>query len=360
MKIAFVRVHKDPTKGQSGSAAKESSSSKSIIAELERRGIASGCEEWRFSAAVSNGIEGGGLLPVRTFAVDSEGRSRELQDYITTAGAPAVVWVEGSHAPKYLRQAFELCERSLKIVYSKDWKPEKIEGLPSYDVCLVDEAWQVEKLRRQGVRAAVWDKLIDYETAHRPIACEKRYDICYVAYLRRRKNHELLFRSMAKLHDRALRCVCVGGDPDGRLGELQRLAEELGVAVDFVGDVTKAEVNRYVNESRIGVICSREDAAPRALLEYMAADVPVLVNAELLAGARYVGPRAGMMRTPEEFHLGIAELLDSVEQYAPRAHLIEHFSRDRVIETFAGILRSAAVASGKELPLGALSTFGAA
>lgn len=30
MKIVFIRVHKDPSKGQSANAAKESSSSKSI------------------------------------------------------------------------------------------------------------------------------------------------------------------------------------------------------------------------------------------------------------------------------------------------------------------------------------------
>jgi glycosyltransferase involved in cell wall biosynthesis len=254
---------------------------------------------------------------------------------------------------------FDLCGPSLKVVYSKDWKPQKVEGLASYDLCLVDEPWQVEKLRRLGVRASVWDKLIDYETAHKPIECQKTYDICYVAYLRRRKNHELLFRSMATLRDRALRCVCVGGDPDGRLGELQQLAAELGVSVDFAGELSKADVNRYVNKSRIGVICAREDAAPRALLEYMAAGVPVLVNADLLAGARYVGPRAGLVRGPDEFDRGIAELLDNVAAYSPRAHLLEHFSRDRVIEKFVDILRDAAAGAGKDLPLAALSTSGA-
>jgi glycosyltransferase involved in cell wall biosynthesis len=359
MKIAFIRVHKDPTKDPGSNAAKESSSSKSIIAELERRQIASGCEEWRFSPATLNGGEGGVLLPIRSFSIDATGRSPDVEHYITLAGAPDVVWVEGSHCPPHLRQVFDLCERGLKIVYSKDWKPQKVEGLASYDLCLVDEEWQIDKVRRRGVRAAVWDKLIDYEAAHRPIDCEKIYDVCYVAYLRRRKNHELLFRSMAKLRHRALRCVCVGGDPDGRLGELQRLAGGLGAAVDFVGEVAKDEVNRYINQSRMGVICAREDAAPRALLEYMAADVPVLVNGELLAGARYVGPRAGLVCDPERFDRGICELLDNLDQYSPRAYLLEHFSRDHVIDKFVRILRDAAGAAGKDLSLGALRTSGA-
>lgn len=359
MRIAFIRVHKDPSKGQ-GSAAKESSSSKGLIAELARRGVAQGCEEWRFSYEPSNGADGEGLPPVRTFRIDPGAHScAPLQTYITDVGAPDVVWVEGSDCPPHLRQVFDLCASSLKVVYSKDWKPQKIEGLSSYDLCLVDEEWQVEKLGRQGVRAAVWDKLIDYDGTHRPIECEKRYDICYVAYLRRRKNHELLFRSMANVRDRRLTCVCVGGDPDGRLRELQGLVDELGITVDFAGDVSKTEVNRYINESRIGVICAREDAAPRALLEYLAADVPVLVNSELLAGARYVGPRAGLVSAPERFDEGIVRLLDDLKSYSPRAHLLEHFSREHVIEKFVSILRDASAAVGKDISLGAPSAAGA-
>lgn len=348
MRIAFIRVHKDPSKGQ-GSAAKESSSSKGLIAELLRQGLASAAEEWRLSNEPSNATNG--ALPVRTFDIDSTA-------FVTESSVPDVIWVEGSDYPPHLQRVFAACPSSLKLVYSKDWKPQKIESLDSYDLCLVDEDWQVEKLARQGVRAAVWDKLIDYEGTHRPIEVEKRYDICYVAYLRRRKQHELLFRSMAQVRNRRLSCVCVGGDPDGRLEELQALAGDLGISVEFAGDVSKAEVNRYVNESRIGVMCSREDAAPRALLEYMAADVPVLVNAELLAGARYVGPGAGLVRAPDDFAAGISELLDGLDSYAARAHLLERFSRERVIEQFVSILRDAASAAGKDISMPALSVAG--
>jgi hypothetical protein len=86
----------------------------------------------------------------------------------------------------------------------------------------------------------------------------------------------------------------------------------------------------------------------------MAADVPVLVNSELLAGTRYVGPRAGIVRKPEEFAAGIAELLDSLGTYAPRAHLLEHYSLEGVIARFVSILRGAASAAGKDISIPAL------
>jgi glycosyltransferase involved in cell wall biosynthesis len=175
---------------------------------------------------------------------------------------------------------------------------------------------------------------------------EKIYDVCYVAYLRERKNHELLFRAMAKLKERRLSCVCVGDDRKGNRLELENLAKELNLDVQFTGEVSKAEVNRYINQSKIGVMCATLDAAPRAILEYMAADVPVLVNAELWAGSRYVGPGAGLVKSPEEFHLGLAELLDNYQNYSPRAFLLKHYSFETVLGKFTDILQEA----GLKLP----------
>ena len=111
-----------------------------------------------------------------------------------------------------------------------------------------------------------------------------------------------------------------------------------GINAHFTGEVSKEDVNRYVNQSRIGDMCSERDAVPRALLECMAAGVPVLVNADLRAGTRYVGPKAGLVRSPEEFHLGIAEMLDNIGRFSPREHLLEHFSRDKTVVKFVGLL----------------------
>ncbi len=88
------------------------------------------------------------------------------------------------------------------------------------------------------------------------------------------------------------------------------------------------------------------DGAPRAILEYMAADLPVLVNSELLAGARYIGMEAGLVNSPEEFHLGIAELLDNHQSYSPRASFLEHYSFQKVIGKFVRIMEQAGCKMG--------------
>ena len=270
---------------------------------------------------------------------NSDGLARDILD----RGPPDIVWVSGHHAPPNMAQVFDLCRSSLKIVYSKNWTPWEVEQLERYDLCLVDEERQIGRVRQAApnVPAAVWDKLIDYEGAHYPIECEKTYDLCYVAYLRPRKEHELLFEAMAKLKDRQLTCVCVGGDREGRMAQLERLAADLGCSVEFTGNVSAETVNTLMNRSRIGVMCAERDSAPRVILEYMAANVPVLVTSKLLAGTRYVGPQAGLVRAPEEFHLGIAKILDNRDSYTPRAFFLEHYSRDKVVAKFLAILEEA-------------------
>ena len=353
MKIAFVRVRKYGLGAASEGAArkargseKASSSSKNLILALQARGLATDCREWQFWRAEPPDAAGG-LLPVQDFLCDASGHSAGLARAIEEQGQPDILWVEGRTLPSHLQQVFDLCPRSFTINYSKHWRPWQVEGLERYRLSLTDEDWQSEKLMRRqpGVHAGRWDKLVDYEAVHYPLQRDKRYDICYVAALRRRKNHELLLQSMAALPERRLTAVFVGGGRDRR-AELEQVAERLGVAVEFAGEVSKDEVNRYINQSRIGVMCARKDAAPRAIIEYMAADVPVLVNAELMAGARYVGRAAGLVRRPEDFALGIAELLDGLDTYAPREYLLEHHSVEAAVRTFREILEQAGYRGG--------------
>ena len=356
MKVAFIRARQELfNSGQRAARAlrraqpkerepaQPNSGAKLLFLELQQRGIVSTCESWKFWALPTQWISVPGTLPVRMFASDEDGFSADFARYVEADGPPDIIFVSGHHFPPNMAQIFELCRSSLKIVYSKDWEPWKVRRLDLYDLCLVDEGWQIDEVRAHhpAVQCAVWDKLIDYDSSHFPIPTDKAYDVCYVAHFRKRKNHELLFRSLAKLRERKLTCVCVGADRGGRRALLERMAAELEINVEFVGRVSKDEVNRYVNQSRIGVTCAKRDAAPRVVLEYMAADVPVLVNSELLAGTRYVGPTAGLVRPPEEFHLGIAEILDNYESFSPRSHLLAHYDRDKVAGRFLSILEQA-------------------
>lgn len=322
-------------------SAKAGSSSKNIILALHERGLIESFEEWKFWAGPERTLDG--EFPVRLFPCDSDSTSEAMARWISKHGAPDVLWVEGPDHPPYLQQLFELCPSSFKMVYSKDWRPHKIERLERYQLCLVDEDRQVKKVHKYfpGVRCGVWDKLIDYERTHFPLREPKIYDVCYIAYLRRRKRQELLLWALAEIQDRRLKGLLIGSDRKGYRRELEQLAANLGVDIEFTGEVSKAEVNRLVNRSKVGVLCARDDAAPRAILEYMAADVPVVVNAALQAGTKYVGPEAGVIVPPDRFHLGILEVLDRSEHFHPRAHLLANYSREKVLAKFIDIWREA-------------------
>lgn len=329
-------------------SAKAGSSSKNIIHGLKHYGCVSQFEEWKFWSGPFKALASEGAWPVKLFPYEAGLTSEALTQYIYEHGQPEILWVEGPDFPAYLEQIFDLCPDSFKIVYSKDWRPWRIAQLDEYDLCLVDEEWEVDEVRKYHphVQCAIWDKLIDYEQTHFPIPSEKIFDVCYVAYLRPRKNHALLFQALGKVKERKLSCVCIGDDRKGNRAELERLARELEINVHFTGEVSKAEVNRLVNQSKIGVMCTVLDAAPRAILEYLAADVPVLVNAELWAGARYVGPEAGLVKSPEEFHLGLVELIENYRDYSPRAHFLENYSFEKVMAKFLGILERAGCSLG--------------
>lgn len=324
-------------------SAKAGSSSKNLIFGLQKYKLLGAAEEWKFWNGAFHEIIAPGQLTAKLFPAAPCQTSTALAEYIAAHGQPDILWVEGTEFPPYLRQIFELCPQSFKMVYSKEWRPWNIERLELYHLCLVDEEKQRRKVaaRYPRVQCAIWDKLIEYESTHCPLPLEKKYDLCYVAYLRERKNHELLFHAMAKLPERKLSCLCVGDDRRGYRAELERLAAELKLDVHFTGEVLKEDVNYYINQARLGVMCSVMDAVPRAILEYMAADVPVLANAYLVAGTRYVGPQAGLVKRPEEFHLGMAEILDNLPRFSPRAYYLKHYSFEKVMSKFVALLRAA-------------------
>jgi len=359
MKVTFVRTKIESTvftdNGQAHGeldeamlqrlkiSPKAGSSSKNIIRGLQEKGIVTRSEEWKFWSGAFKEIAMPGQFSVKLFPCNGGLTSEQLAPYLASNGQPDILWVEGTDYPPYIEQIFSLCPDSFKLVYAKNWRPWKIEKLERYDLCLVDEEWQMAEVNKfhPAVQCAVWDKLIDYENEHYPIPLEKIYDICYIAHLRKGKNHELLFQAIARLQDRCLKCVCVGDDRKGIRKPLEQFAAELNLDVHFTGEVSKAEVNRYVNQSKIGVMCAQFDAVPRAILEYMAANVPVLVNAELFAGKRYITPATGLVKPPDEFHLGLAELVEHYQNYSPRAYYLEHYSFEKVMEKFIGILKQA-------------------
>lgn len=314
---------------------------KNIGTALVAQGEIEEVVEWRFWSHPTKRVHCHGA-PLILFETKEGGHVPDLEDHIRSVGEPTFIIAEGMRHVPMLETIFQLCPNSKRLVYPKYSEPWRLEQPELYELCLVDEEWQIDEMkhRHPDLRCGIWDKLVDYQDIFFPIDVRKEYDICYVAGLTFRKNHGLLLRAIARLPDRRLKCICIGEDLKQQRKNLEETARQLDVDVVFSGKLSRTEVNAYVNRSRMGVICSEDDSVPRAMLEYLAANTPVLVNEKLRAGTRYIGHEAGRVQSPETFHLGIEYVLDNLDSFAPRAFLLQHFSKDKVCKKFVQLLNS--------------------
>ncbi len=109
---------------------------------------------------------------------------------------------------------------------------------------------------------------------------------------------------------------------------LRAQARDLQINVDFVGppSVPFAEVNRLMNQAKIGVVCGVDDGAPAILTEYMLAGLPVLANSALRCGLQYITPRTGRVAAAGAFHEGILEMLSTLPDFSPRQTVLDNWT----------------------------------
>ncbi len=116
--------------------------------------------------------------------------------------------------------------------------------------------------------------------------------------------------------------ICGRPDPQTE----QRLSGKPGQVV-FPGFIPQTELNKIYNQSKIAIMCSgKTDASPRVLLEFMAANLPTLVNEDLCGGTKYAIKGFGEMASTKDFINMIPQMINSIDQYQPQQVFKEHFS----------------------------------
>jgi glycosyltransferase involved in cell wall biosynthesis len=112
------------------------------------------------------------------------------------------------------------------------------------------------------------------------ISPEKRV-ILIVGRLSREKDHQALLRAMARIRSSPgippVHLLVIGEGPER--GHIEERARELGLAghVTLTGQVASAEP--YYSLATVAVLSSRTEGSPNALLEAMAARVPIVATA---------------------------------------------------------------------------------
>lgn len=159
-----------------------------------------------------------------------------------------------------------------------------------------------------------------------PMNIAKPYDIIYVAAAQSYKRHDILLEALAKL-PRSIRALCVFGYGE-MAADLRARAGELQIDVDFVGPpgVPFVEVNRLMNQAKIGVVCGVDDGAPAILTEYMLAGLPVLANSDLRCGLQYITAQTGRVAAADAFDTGILDILGALPTFSPRQTVIDNWT----------------------------------
>ena len=280
----------------------------------------------------------------RTFPVDNERvpvDSESIVQFLAQHGPPKILCVWGLGVSERILEA----SRGSFIVYNSIDVPAlrvPAEVSRHFDLVLTGAEWQSEVVgeRHPTMPTAVLPigpEFASPDTFY-PIECEKIYDVIYVAAAQPYKRHDLLFNALTR-SPRPLTTLCVVGyGEDG--DRLRQQAAAMGIAVDFVGPpgVPYAEVNRLMNQARVGVVCGVDDGAPAILTEYMLAALPVVANADLRCGLQYIVPKTGVVAPGDGLERGIIEALDRTD-FEPRRTVLERWAWPHSIATLEALMQ---------------------
>ena len=265
------------------------------------------------------------------------GLSRALSTYLEREeNQPSVLLVAGTvEYGKMLPGILQACRHSFKVSYPLSWAPwlkeDVTQGL--FDLYLVDEPKIIEEMKQRvpHARAIEYPKQVDYVATFFPMHnVEKEYDFVVSGVVCQAKGQDMVIRAASALQHRygaKLRCCFVGVErfEKGWQAGLEHMARDEGVDATFTGQVLRDEVNLYLNRSRVGVIASWWEVAPRTMLEYMAADIPVVVNARLKSGLKYLLPDVGVIAEPENMADAMWSVLKNRQRFRPRETLVREF-----------------------------------
>jgi glycosyltransferase involved in cell wall biosynthesis len=208
----------------------------------------------------------------------------------------------------------------------------------------------VEDLKAEGIPEHKLSLIYNGVCVPAPPAPRNREEdpiLVVVANLIPYKGHEDLLQALAPLSHLKWRLWCVGEDR-GIQAHLEKHAQELGIGnrVTFLG--LRHDVPAILAQSHIGVVSSHEEGFSNALLEEMAAGLPVVAtqvggNQEAL-GPDYDPNLMVPPHNPQALGAAIERLLtdpDLAQKWgaANRHRVTQHFSQEACLEGYVKVLK---------------------
>ncbi len=293
-----------------------------VMEELQRLGYVDRAEAWFVSDVPQTFTMHN--VTVRCF--------RSFTEMARASAATDVLWVRGKCGP-YV-EVLNAIPARLRVYYAASKRFVPLEW-NHFDVLLVDDTRMVEPVRRLAGNSSVFKVVKTADPRiFRPLAgVAKRFDLCMIGGMHiTRKNFDALVRVLCA--DPALSAVIVGK----QTADLRQALDKTGSSIAYFDFLGREELNRVINECRVGFVPSVLDAAPRVIMEYLAAGVPVLLNAAVLGGRDYITPETGLLATVHEFSAAARQLLAGSNSLNPRKGFDEDFHPEKAARHLGEIM----------------------
>jgi glycosyltransferase involved in cell wall biosynthesis len=185
----------------------------------------------------------------------------------------------------------------------------------------------------------------------------KNYDLVMVANWAPHKRHATLFNALRDVRDRDLRVLLVGFAWHSRTAEdIRRESEVMAnprVTLDIRESLPQSELAVLVAQAKVFVFLSRKEGDNKALVEGLFADVPAIVYAESVGGARSrINSATGVLAHDHELAAKIRHMLDHRAEFSPRAWALEHTGSTSATRILNELLARTATAAGGQYTQG--------
>jgi glycosyltransferase involved in cell wall biosynthesis len=187
----------------------------------------------------------------------------------------------------------------------------------------------------------------------RPLCdAKKEADVCMIAAWAAYKRHGAFFRALraARRRGRRLRTVLLGYPMDRTRDAIYAQAKHYDVAdqIEIHEWLSPAEVNVHLNRVKVHVLWSRREGAPRAIIEALFANVPVIVRSGFNYGFPYpyINVHTGHFVDEPDLPDKLVAMVDAHDTYSPRAWAMEHMTPRRNTSILNDVIKAHTVAAG--------------
>ena len=245
------------------------------------------------------------------------------------AGVPAIATVHNTYTRvklhRRLLNRILTNARSRVVAVSEDVRRDlvKYDGIPQERIVVIHNGIDVDRVQTRVTRE---------EARARLGIAEPAIVLGSIARLEEQKGHRFLLEALAQLDGR-YRAVLAG---DGRLrGELEGRAAALGVAArtTFLG--TRHDIPEILKALDMVVMPSLWEGLSIAMLEAMAASLPVVIS-DVSGVAQVIGDNQYGVKVPPRDPAALARAIRALGEDPRRRAALGAAARQRVIDKFSG------------------------